>query len=112
VESAEIMPTLIYRAVSDNVQIVVLEHRGVESLLVFMSPEQAEAFRSDTDLYPGSEGFSVTTIGIAELRAIIEVWEYKKVALRGPEPGKVIYLESDDFIEILKEQAELLLAAL
>ncbi len=104
--TVQIAPTLIYRAPPGKIELAGLEHRGEWAALVFMSPEQAEEFRGKTGSYPESEGFRVTSVDAEELRVIIGVWEYKYVALRGPETDTVSYLESDDFIGMLEESVE------
>jgi hypothetical protein len=83
--------------------------QGKVYLLVFMNPEQAEQFRGlNPGWHPESEGFSVKAVEVDELEATIEVWGYEYVALCGPEPDRVSYLKSADFIGILEEQEELL----
>jgi hypothetical protein len=104
-KDTEIAPTLIYRTAPDKVELVALKYRGAWTPVVFMSPEQAEAFRSDWDLYPESEGFSVKDVEVDELQAIIEVWRYEHVAFC--EPDRVSYLTSDNFIRIFEEIAAL-----
>jgi hypothetical protein len=101
-----VSPTIIKRArlAEDKLDVVGLpdDETGERALLVFMNPEQADTFRADTGSYPASEGFGVRKVNRDGLEAICEVWGYKRVALRGPEPEAVSVLEAEEFIGMLE----------
>ena len=101
-----ITPTVIRWVGPDKLGLVGMERDGKWALLVWRSPEQAEAFRSETGSYPEAEGFAVVDVDLEDLRAFIDVWEYKHVALRGPEADTVSFLRSDDFLRWLQESVE------
>ncbi len=75
---------------------------GEPMILVFMNPEQAEAWRVEDGRYPTSEGFKVVAVDVEGLKAISEVWGFAHVALWGPEPDTVSDFSVDRFLEMLE----------
>lgn len=101
-------PTLIQRWVS-------ADHPGVMDIsapdghrapVVFMNPEQAEEFRTETGAYPDSEGFEVEAVDTDGLSTVTELWGFELVALRGPEPNTISFWDAEEFIEMLEEGDE------
>jgi len=70
-----------------------------------MDEEQAETFRADTGSYPSSDGFEVGAVDVEGLKAILAIWGFDHVALRGPEENVASFLDSGEFVEML-ESAE------
>lgn len=104
-EAVMVAPTVIHKPMieQDKLGIVDIPNPGGErALLVFSNPEQVEEFRAKTGDYPESEGFEVAAVGLDGLRAIIEVWGFEHVALRGPEPDTVSHFQADTFLWILQ----------
>ena len=101
-----VTPTIIKRIDLGERKLTVVDlpdqETGERALLVFMNPEQAETFRADTARCPASEGFEVGNVSRDGLKAICEVWGYKRVALRGPEPEAVSVLGTEEFIGMLE----------
>jgi hypothetical protein len=105
-DTIELTPT-INRRVSHaerKLQVVSVPYEETDgrALLVFMNPEEAEAFRTQTGSYPASEGFEVGAIDVEGLKAILAVWGFEHVALWGPEPDTVSYFGADDFASMLE----------
>lgn len=74
------------------------------ALLVFANEEQAESWRRNTSAYPASEGFITQATFLDRLRAILDAWTFKRVALYGM-PGKpdtLRELDADEFIAMLE----------
>ncbi len=101
-----VTPTIIRRVDRGERTLTVIdvpeEETGERALLVFMNEDQAEAFRADTGRYPDSEGFEVGAVDLDGLEVICQVWGFKRVALRGPEPEAVSVLDAEAFCEMLE----------
>jgi hypothetical protein len=101
-----VTPTII-RRVSHAERTLEVMHvpeaeTGERALLVFMNPEQADTFRADTGRYPASEGFEVGAVDLDGLEAICAVWGFQRVALRGPEPEAVSFVDVEEFVAMLE----------
>lgn len=104
-----VTPTLIYRWVADRLPgFVDLPHpdHDENALLIFMDPEQAEGFRSETGDYPADEGFEVRAVDLDAVRAVVNLGEYGYVALRGPEEDTVSFFKAGDFFDILEASGQ------
>ena len=103
-------PTIVRRVCRDEdgrdvaLEIVSVPHEGTggEALVVFMNPEQAEAWRVEHDCYPASEGFKVVNVDVDGLKSIFEVWGFEAVALWGPEPDIVSDFGTGEFVAMLE----------
>ena len=74
------------------------------ALLVFASEEAAEDWRRNTGAFPASEGFIAQTADPDGLRAILDAWEFKRVALWGIPglPDTLGELDGGEFIGLLE----------
>ncbi len=101
-----VTPTIIRRVRRAERTLEVMavpdDENGEHALLVFMDERQAETFRADTGCYPDSEGFEVGAVDLDGLEVICEVWGFKRVALRGPEPEALSVLDAEAFCEMLE----------
>ena len=102
-----IYPALISRKTDKTIELAGIpasgSAQGERALLVFSSPEQAERFRAETDRFPASEGWNVKRADLDGLRTVIEVFGYKHVALRGPEPDTIGEFGADEFVALVEE---------
>ncbi len=99
-----VRPALISRKTGERIELAgIPASTGERALLVFASPEQAETFRAETGRFSAEEGFNVRPADLDGLETVIEVWGYKHVALRGPEPDTISELDAETFIAMLEE---------
>jgi hypothetical protein len=101
-----ITPTIIRRVrhAERRLDVVAVpeQESGEQGVLVFMNRAQAETFRSDTGSYPVSEGFGVATVELEDLATLCAILGFELVALRGPEPEAVSFMDVGKFCEILE----------
>lgn len=75
-DTVVVRPTIIERWIEADhpavVDVPALE--GGRTLLVFVDPEEAETFRSETGRFPPSEGFDLETVDLDGIRTITETW--------------------------------------
>jgi hypothetical protein len=105
-DTIHVRPTIIRRVDYGERKLSVVDvpeqETGERALLVFMNEEQAETFRADTGRYPASEGFEVGAVDLDGLEVICSVWGFGRVALRGPEPEAVRFMDAEEFCEMLE----------
>ena len=89
-ETYMVTPHVIERwVIADKVEVAgVAQPSGAgRALLVFASEENAETFRTETGLYPASEGFEVVAVDLDGVRNLVRTLGFETVALCGSRSG-------------------------
>ncbi len=97
-------PTVLVRSGS-TLDVVTVRDGGVEALLVFRGPDDAEGYRRTTGKHTAAEGFERVGVGRNALAALLDKQGISWVAM--PEPwtgtGGVDLFAAADFLAFLDE---------
>jgi hypothetical protein len=104
-ETYTVTPHIIERwVIADEVEVAGITEPSGRALLVFASEEKAEGFRTQTGLYPASEGCEVVAVDLDGVRNLIRTLGYETVALCGLEAdGGADVFDAEAFCEMLED---------